>query len=72
MLRPEITRLGELQLGATEERFEALLTLGRHGAAIGEIEALLVVHPWRERLWGQLMVALYRSGRQGEAFPNPA
>ena len=68
VLRPEITRLEELRLGAFEARFEAELTLGRHGAAVGEIEALLVEHPWRERLWAQVMTALYRSGRQGEAL----
>lgn len=67
-LRPEVTRLEELRLQATEDGIEAALALGRHEAVIGDIEAQLIDHPWRERLWGQLMTALYRSGRQGEAL----
>jgi DNA-binding SARP family transcriptional activator len=67
-LRAEVTRLEELRLQAVEDRFEAALALGRHGAVVGDIEAQLIDHPWRERLWAQLMTALYRSGRQGEAL----
>ena len=67
-LRPEVTRLEELRLQAIEDGIEAALALGRHEAVIGDIEAQLIDHPWRERLWGQLMTALYRSGRQGEAL----
>lgn len=67
-LRPEVTRLEELRLQAIEYRIEAALALGRHEAVVGDIEAHLVDHPWRERLWGHLMIALYRSGRQGEAL----
>jgi predicted ATPase/DNA-binding SARP family transcriptional activator/tetratricopeptide (TPR) repeat protein len=63
-----ITRLGEARLAALEDRVEAELMLGGHGELIGELEALVQAHPLRERLWGQLMVALYRSGRQGDAL----
>ena len=63
----EIARLEELRLIAVEERIEADLALGRHAALAGELEALVETHPLRERLRGQLMLALYRSGRQAEA-----
>src|SRR5215213_7013319 len=66
--RPEITRLDELRLVAREERFDAALALGRHAELVGELEALVSEHPHRERLRGQLMLALYRSGRQAEAL----
>jgi class 3 adenylate cyclase len=64
----EIARLEELRLAALEERFEADLGLGRHAALVGELEALLAAQPSRERLRAQLMLALYRSGRQAEAL----
>jgi DNA-binding SARP family transcriptional activator/ABC-type branched-subunit amino acid transport system substrate-binding protein len=64
----EIARLDELQLTALEERIEADLALGRHTELIGELEALVARHPLRERLRGQLMLALYRSDRQAEAL----
>src|SRR5436190_4098444 len=64
----EIARLEELRLDAVEERIEADLALGRHAALPGELEALVSEHPLRERLRGQLMVALYRAGRQAEAL----
>jgi WD40 repeat protein/DNA-binding SARP family transcriptional activator/class 3 adenylate cyclase len=67
-LLAEAARLDELRLEAQEDRIEGLLTSGAQGRAIGELEALLARHPWRERLWGLLMLALYREGRQAEAL----
>jgi DNA-binding SARP family transcriptional activator len=64
----EITRLEELRLVALERRIEADLVLGRHAELVGELEALIPKHPLRERLRAQLMLALYRSGRQAEAL----
>jgi YVTN family beta-propeller protein len=64
----EIARLEELRLAALEERIEADLALGRHAELVSELEALVREHPLRERLRAQLMLALYRSGRQAEAL----
>ena len=64
----EIARLEESRVAALEDRIEADLALGRHAELIGEIESLVSAHPMRERLRGQLMLALYRSGRQAEAL----
>ncbi len=64
----EIARLEELRVTALEERIEADLALGRHAGLVGELEALVTEHPLRERLRAQLMLALYRSGRQAEAL----
>jgi DNA-binding SARP family transcriptional activator len=66
--RVEAARLEELRSAATEDRIEAELALGRHGDLVAELEALVAQHPLRERLRAQLMVALYRSGRQAEAL----
>jgi DNA-binding SARP family transcriptional activator len=64
----EIARLEELRLVAVERRIEADLALGRHAEVAGELEALIAKHPLRERLRAQLMLALYRAGRQAEAL----
>jgi DNA-binding SARP family transcriptional activator len=64
----EIARLVELRLALIEERAEAELAVGRHSALVSDLEALVREHPLRERLRGQLMLALYRSGRQADAL----
>src|SRR5262245_20647298 len=64
----EIARLEELRLACLEERIERDLAQGRNADLVGELEALVREHPLRERLRGQLMLALYRSGRQAEAL----
>jgi predicted ATPase/DNA-binding SARP family transcriptional activator len=66
--REEIARLEEERIRAVEMKTEAELTLGRHAELVGELKALVAANPLRERLRGQLMLALYRSGRQGEAL----
>jgi DNA-binding SARP family transcriptional activator len=66
--QPEIGRLGELRLHALEGRIDADLALGRHASLVGELEALVSEHPLVERLRAQLMLALYRSGRQADAL----
>ncbi|MFL5797251.1 MAG: BTAD domain-containing putative transcriptional regulator [Actinomycetota bacterium] len=63
-----IAALEELRLGATEDRIDADLELGRHAELVAEIEGLVAAHPFRERLRGQLMLALYRAGRQADAL----
>jgi predicted ATPase/DNA-binding SARP family transcriptional activator len=64
----EIRRLEEMRLLAIEARIEADLVLGRHADLVGELEMLVVKQRGRERLAGQLMVALYRCGRQSDAL----
>jgi predicted ATPase/DNA-binding SARP family transcriptional activator len=64
----EVARLDELRLVALEDRIDADLELGRHRELVSELEALVADHANRERLSGQLMLALYRSGRQTAAL----
>lgn len=66
--RPERARLEEQRLAALEQRIAVDLELGRHSELVPELERLVYEHPLRERLRGQLMLALYRSGRQAEAL----
>ena len=67
-LRGEIARLDELRLAAVEHRIAAQLAMGRHSTVVSELEALTARYPLRERLWANLILALYRSGRQAEAL----
>jgi predicted ATPase len=66
----EIARLEELRLACLEERIERDLAQGRQAVLAGELEALVSEQPLRERLRGQLMLALYRSGRQADALES--
>ncbi len=66
--RNEVGRLEELRLVARMERIDCELSLGLHEQLIGELEACVDEHPLRERLRGQLVLALYRSGRQADAL----
>jgi predicted ATPase/DNA-binding SARP family transcriptional activator len=67
-LRAEADRLEELRLRCLEERLEAELALGKSAELVEELETLVSEDPYRERLWRQLMLALYRSGRQADAL----
>ena len=64
----EIGRLEELRLALLEDRIDADLACGTHATLVGELEALVAEHPLRERLRRQLILALYRSGRQADAL----
>ena len=64
----EIGRLGDLHAAAVEQQIEAKLALGRHAEVVGQLENLIAEHPYRERLRGQLMLALYRCERQADAL----
>lgn len=66
--RHTVARLGELRLTTQIEQMDAQLARGRHAQLIGELETLSVAHPYQEKLAGQLMLALYRSGRQADAL----
>jgi predicted ATPase/DNA-binding SARP family transcriptional activator len=66
--RPEIRRLEEGRMRAHEGRIEAMLRLGLHEEILADLEKLVREHPLRERLRGQQMLALYRSGRSAEAL----
>ena len=64
----DVARLRETRLSVLEDRIEADIACGRHRFLVPELEALVAEHPLRERLWGALMLALYRAGRQAEAL----
>ena len=65
---PEVARLEDLRAAAVEDRVEADLAMGRGAELVAELESLVAAEPLRDRLRGQLMLALYRAGRQGEAL----
>jgi WD40 repeat protein/class 3 adenylate cyclase/DNA-binding SARP family transcriptional activator len=67
-LHGEVARLEEARRLAIEDRFAAELDLGRHASLVGELEALTLEDPLRERPWGLWMLSLYRSGRQADAL----
>ncbi|MBV9417507.1 MAG: AfsR/SARP family transcriptional regulator [Solirubrobacterales bacterium] len=66
--QPAIRRLEELRLAAVERRIDADLALGRQADLVAELQMLALEHPLRERFWAQLMLALYRCGRQADAL----
>jgi DNA-binding SARP family transcriptional activator len=68
LTRAEVARLDALYEAAVEDRIEADLQAGRHGELVAELEQRIARHPLRERTSAQLMLALYRSGRQGDAL----
>jgi DNA-binding SARP family transcriptional activator len=67
-LQGDIARLEESRMTALEDQIAVDLGRGRHRELIADLEVLVRRHPFRERLWGHLIVALYRSGRQGDAL----
>jgi DNA-binding SARP family transcriptional activator len=67
-LRGDAARIDELRLRALEDRVDADLALGDHADVVAELEAFVAEHPLRERLRAQLMLALYRCGRQADAL----
>src|SRR5829696_4828205 len=64
----EVARLADLRAAALELQIDAQLALGGHTEVIGQLEALIAEHPFRERLHAQLMLALYRADRQADAL----
>jgi len=64
----EVARLGDVRVSALELQVDARLALGEHSVVIGQLEALIAEHPFRERLRAQLMLALYRADRQADAL----
>ena len=69
-VRAEAQRLDAVRVEAVEERLEVDIALGRHSELISELTQLVAAHPLRERLWAQLMLCLYRVGRQAEALAS--
>lgn len=68
LFRPELDELEESRLDAYQDLAEVELALGRHGTLVSELQTLVVQHPYRERLWASLALALYRSDRQADAL----
>ncbi|MCO4274563.1 tetratricopeptide repeat protein [Pseudarthrobacter sp. HLT3-5] len=68
LFRPELDELEDRRLDAYQDLAEVELALGRHGRLVGELQTLAAQHPYRERLWASLVLALYRSDRQADAL----
>ena len=68
LITAEVPRLDALRMQAQEWRMDAGLARGLHSELVGELTQLALDHPWRERFHAQLMLALYRCGRQAEAL----
>ena len=68
LIAAEISRLSELRVAALQARIDADLALGLHNGLVGELQALVAEYPFHERFRAQLMLALYRSGRQADAL----
>ncbi|MDR7161302.1 BTAD domain-containing putative transcriptional regulator [Arthrobacter sp. BE255] len=68
LLGPDLDGLDEARLDAYQDLFDVELALGRHSALMGELQRLVQEHPYRERLWAALVLALYRSDRQADAL----
>ncbi|HJR52518.1 MAG TPA: BTAD domain-containing putative transcriptional regulator [Gemmatimonadota bacterium] len=68
--RHQVARLDELRLSTQIEQIDARLELGQHAELVGELETLVAANPYQERLQAQLMLALYRSGRQADALEH--
>lgn len=68
LLDMERTRLAELRLAVVEEHTELALELGGHARLVPQLLVLTAEHPYRERLWALLMIALYRGSRQADAL----
>ena len=66
--RTEAVRLNELSVKVREDHHDGLLALGGHAALVPDLEAMVAEHPLRERVWQQLVLALYRSGRTADAL----
>ncbi|GAB1816967.1 BTAD domain-containing putative transcriptional regulator [Herbidospora sp. RD11066] len=66
--RPVAARLSEVYASASEDRLDARLALGDAASCVADLERLVQAHPYRERMWGLLVLALYRSGRQADAL----
>jgi YVTN family beta-propeller protein len=67
-IQAEAARLEDLRVATLEDRIDADLAAGRSAELVDELQRLVSTHPLRERLWGQLMLSLYRSGRQASAL----
>ncbi|MCQ6269224.1 NB-ARC domain-containing protein [Pseudarthrobacter sp. R1] len=68
LLAPDLDALEEARLDAYQDLFDIELALGRHTAVVGEVQRMVSEHPFRERLWASLALALYRSDRQADAL----